>query len=63
MTTFFSSIAKNIVRSLSAKRACDFGAMTEGNIYGTDRKNFFYCFYYPNMLKTYQRQSKLFEFF
>ena len=36
--------------------------MTEGNIYGTDRKSTYYCVYCPNMLKTYQRQSKLFEF-
>ena len=36
--------------------------MIEGNISGTDLKNSSYCIYYPDMLKTYQRETKFFEF-
>ena len=37
--------------------------MNEGNIPGTDRKkNGYYYIYSMNMLKTYQRENKLFEF-
>ena len=32
--------------------------MTEGNIPGTNRKNSYYCIYYPHMLKTYQREKR-----
>ena len=59
---FFSQIPKNIDHGLSAERACEVGAITEGNIFGTDQKISYYCVYYPDMLKTYQRQTKLYEF-
>ena len=36
--------------------------MTEGKIPGTDLKNSYYRSYCPDTLKTYQRETKLFEF-
>ena len=35
--------------------------MTKDNIPDTDRKNSNYCIYCPDMLKTYRRETKLFE--
>ena len=49
---FFSQIPKNIDHGLSAEQACEVGAITEGNIFGTDRKISYYCVYCPDMLKT-----------
>ena len=43
-------------------KACGVAAMTEGNIFGTDKKNSYYRVYCPDMLNTYQRQTKLFDF-
>ena len=36
--------------------------MNEGNILSTDRKNSNYCIYCLDKLKTYQRETNLFEF-
>ena len=36
--------------------------MTEDNIPVTDQKNSYHCIYCPDTLKTYPRQTKLFEF-
>ena len=49
---FFSQIPKNIDQGLSAEQACEVGAITEGNIFGTDRKISYCCVYCPDMLKT-----------
>ena len=35
--------------------------MTEGNIAGADRKNSYYCAHFPDILKTYQRETALFK--
>ena len=57
---FFSSVQINIARGLSA---WEVGVMTEGNIsYEDKKKSSCYCIYYPNMLKTYQRETNSFEF-
>ena len=36
--------------------------MTEGNTPSADLKKSYCSIYYPNMLKNYQSQTKLFEF-
>ena len=36
--------------------------MAKGNILGKDRINSYYCISCPDMLKTYQRDTELFEF-
>ena len=41
---------------------CEAGAMTEDDIPVTDQKNSYHCIYCPDTLKTYPRQTKLFEF-
>ena len=61
LTTLASSIGTNtsgelylinIVRGLSAGRACKVGAMTKGNIPDSDPKNKYCICYCPDMLKT-----------
>ena len=42
---FFGSVLGNIARVLSTDRVCEVGAMTEGNIFSTNRKNSYYCIY------------------
>ena len=51
-----------IARGLSTDRACKVRTMTEGKISGTDLKISYYSSYCPDTLKTYQRETKLFEF-
>ena len=36
--------------------------MAKGNVLGKDRINSYYCISCPDMLKTYQRDTALFEF-
>ena len=58
----FKSVPRIIGPDLGTNQACGFGAMTEGNILGASQKDSYFCIYCPNMLKTYQRKSILFEF-
>ena len=50
----------NIVQSPSTERDTQVGTMTEGNISGTDRNNYF--IFHQVILKTRQRETKLFRF-
>lgn len=50
----------NIVQSPSTERATQVGTMTDGNISGTDRNNYFV--FHQVILKTRQRETKLFRF-
>ena len=58
----FRSALSYIARGISTDQECEFGALTEGNISCTDQKNNYLCIYYQDMLKTYIRETKLFEF-
>ena len=51
---------ENISRGgLSTDQAFEVGVMTEGNI---SNKKSYYCIYYQDRLKNYQRETKLFQF-
>lgn len=52
---------RSIARGLSTDRHCKIGAMIEGNISGTDKKNSS-CFYCPDILKTNQTETKPYQF-
>lgn len=54
-------IDKYCPRSLSTDQACNVGTMTEGNIPVTDCKHSYYYIHCPDMVKTYQRETKLFK--
>ena len=58
---FFRSVPGNIARGLSTDQTCEVSLITGGNISGTDRKNSYHCFYWTNMLKTYQREIKTYD--
>ena len=58
----FQSIPRNIDRDLNSDRTYKVDTKTEGNIFGIVRKNSYYCIYCSDRLKTYLRESKLFEF-
>ena len=60
--TVVSICTEYIARGISTDQECEFGALTEGNISCTDQKNNYLCIYYQDMLKTYIRETKLFEF-
>ena len=53
---------RSIARGLSTDRPCKIGAMIEGNISGTDKKNSSWCFYCPDILKTNQTETKSYQF-
>ena len=55
---FLSTFTKKYYRGLSDDRACELGVMTEGDI-PKKYRHFIYCL---DILKTYQRENKLFEF-
>ena len=49
------------VRGLSSDKTCEVGVTTEENIPCTNGKNGYYCVCCSDMLKTYQRETKLFD--
>ena len=49
------------VGGLSSDKTCEVGVTTEENIPCTNGKNGYYCVYCSDMLKTYQRETKLFD--
>ena len=60
ITAFFRSVTGNI--AWCNNRACEVGAMTKRHIPSTDRENSYSCICCLDMLKTFQRKNKLFEF-
>ena len=59
---FFQIVPVNIVQWLSSDQAGELGALTKGNIPGTDWKSILNSIYYADMWKNYQRETKLFVF-
>lgn len=57
---FSESMRGNIAWGLSTNRGCDDGAMIKINILGVEIPLISFN-YYPDMFKTYQRKTKLFE--
>ena len=53
---------RNIDRDLNTNCPYEVCTKTEGNIFGTCQKSSYYCIYFPDILKTYLRESKLFGF-
>ena len=57
-----SILSENIAGRASTVRGCEVGVIAEGNMLSTDGKCSSYCIYSRGLLKTYQRETKVFDF-
>ena len=60
--TVFPICSAKYFKGLKTDWACEVGTMTMDTIPDADRKNSYYYIYFPDMLQTYQRETKLIEF-